>query len=99
MSETLEDTAVHRVTRQNGPAIAEIRKLSGWSQNKFAAYIGISQPALSEIESEKNNAEEPTIASIARGLSIPVAAIRNRVAPCAACAARAPASTKTATAA
>lgn len=92
MSVTLEDTVPPRTVLQNGPAIAVIRELSGWSQNKFAKYVGIGQGTLSDIENEKETTTAPTLNRIARGLRIPLVVISRDTAPCAACAARAAAS-------
>jgi transcriptional regulator with XRE-family HTH domain len=94
MSETLKDTPRRvrpRATpvRQNGPAIAAIRELSGWSQNRFAKFAGFSQPFLSGVESEQENTSAATLSLIASKLGVPVVAISSRAAvPCAVCAAR-----------
>jgi transcriptional regulator with XRE-family HTH domain len=91
MSETLEDIAPPRVTpvRQNGLVIRVLREKDGWSQTQLAEAIGITQPALSLIESESNGVEAFRLPVIARLLDVPVAAISSRAAvPCAVCAAR-----------
>jgi transcriptional regulator with XRE-family HTH domain len=61
--------------RQNGAAIRSLREKDGWHQPEFARKVGMSQPALSNIEREKRSARPATIHRIARALRVPVAAI------------------------
>lgn len=80
MSETATDRRVHQRTRpapppQNGTAIRYFRSLQGLSQNQFAKQLGMDQANLSRIEAEQQHAQLPTLVRIARGLSVPVAAI------------------------
>ena len=80
MSETVTDSRVHKRTRpapppQNGAAIRSFRSLQGYSQNQFAKHLGMDQANLSRIEAETQHAQMPTLVRIARGLSVPVAAI------------------------
>jgi transcriptional regulator with XRE-family HTH domain len=81
MEETPKDTGSRRVSRdgrpvrQNGTAIRVIREKDGWSQSALAQEADISQAALSQIESEKDNAGIQTLNRIARKLQIPVGAI------------------------
>jgi transcriptional regulator with XRE-family HTH domain len=82
MEETPEDTEAPRDparprTRQNGKAIRALRELSGYSQTKFAARVGIAQGTLSGIERETDNASLTVLVQIARKLPgrVPVDAI------------------------
>jgi transcriptional regulator with XRE-family HTH domain len=80
MSETATDRRVHQRTRitpppQNGIAIRYFRSLQGFSQNQFAKEIGMDQANLSRLEAETQHGQMPTLVRIARGLSVPVAAI------------------------
>lgn len=61
--------------KQNGPAIRSIRELAGYSQDGLARATGVTQAALSLIESERSYARVSTLAKIARELRVPLAAI------------------------
>jgi transcriptional regulator with XRE-family HTH domain len=61
---------------QNGFAISEFRTLRRWSVTALANEIGISQPALSNIEAERRPASEEVLEAIADVLNIDVRAIK-----------------------
>lgn len=61
---------------QNGIAISEFRTLRRWSVTALANEIGISQPALSNIEAERRPASEEVLNAIAEVLNIDVRAIK-----------------------
>lgn len=61
--------------RQNGAAVLAIRQKDGRSQTKIAAAIGITQGALSQIESERVSADRCTLMAIARELGVAVDAL------------------------
>lgn len=81
MNETPKDTTSRRVTRsgvvprQNGHAIRALREKDGQSQTALAGVAGIDQSTLSAIENEISSAPATTLNRIARGLSVPAAAI------------------------
>jgi len=54
-----------------GQAIKELRKRNGINQGDFADKIGISQTALSQIESNKKHPSSTTRYKIAKALDIP----------------------------
>lgn len=61
---------------QNGHAIREFRELRRWSITELANEIGISRPALSNIESERRAASDEVLNGIAETLHIDVRAIK-----------------------
>lgn len=56
-----------------GKVIAEQRKIKNMTQAEFAEKIGISQNALSQIETGNNNPSEETMKNISKILEIPPA--------------------------
>lgn len=65
---------------QNGYAIREFRELRRWSLTELANEIGISRPALSNIEAERRPTTDEVLDAIAGVLNIDVRAIK-RVRP------------------
>jgi transcriptional regulator with XRE-family HTH domain len=64
-----------RRIKQNGAAIKSMRELAGYSQDGLAHAAGMTQAALSLIESERSAARPATLIKIARELRVPVVAI------------------------
>lgn len=60
---------------QNGAAIRSLREKDGLHQSAFAAEVGLTQSALSNIERERKSARIATLNRIARALRVPTAAI------------------------
>jgi transcriptional regulator with XRE-family HTH domain len=60
---------------QNGAAIRALRQKDGWRQLDLAQRVGVTQSALSQIESETKPASELLLNKIARALRVPLAAI------------------------
>jgi transcriptional regulator with XRE-family HTH domain len=60
---------------QNGAAIRALRVKDGWRQKDLAERVGLTQSALSQIESESQPASELTLNKIARSLQVPLDAI------------------------
>ncbi len=61
--------------KTNGATIREIRKAIGITQRDLAARVGISAPALSQIESGAVQARDDTVSRIAGELGVPLDAI------------------------
>lgn len=61
---------------QNGHAITEFREFRRWSQSALAREIGITQPALSNIEAEHRPASREVLRAIARVLNVDVRALQ-----------------------
>lgn len=66
--------------RTNGATIREVRKALGISQRSLAARIGISAPAMCQIESGAVQPHPPTVQRIAAELGVPLDAITYPVA-------------------
>lgn len=59
----------------HGPATRAIRERSGLNVSQLAARVGITQGAMSAIESEKRKASDDVIVRIARELKVDLPAI------------------------
>jgi DNA-binding XRE family transcriptional regulator len=87
MEETQRDTAPRRVARDGTPirqiglAIKALREKDGWTQTALANAVGISQGALSAIESETDSASVVTLNRLARAMRVPVGAIMRDCVP------------------
>jgi transcriptional regulator with XRE-family HTH domain len=82
MTSTQADTTGTGVPspRHNGIAIRCFREYAGYSQTAFAEVVGLTQGALSKIESEERSSTMITLVRIAKALSVPPAAILRDVA-------------------
>jgi len=64
-----------RALKDVGRRIAELRRERGWTQEVFAARLGIQPNSLQRIETGRQNVTVHTLVRFGNGLGVPLAAL------------------------